>query len=177
MRAWHLLVATGAVAAAAGALAITLSGGSSQATQVTLDGVPAENLAAAGVKLLETDEKPAVNANGAEETAKLHVPPTGSPVVKETLLVRFVNDGADPPLDLLAWAVNFDPKTVSAVPPLGPGQYGPFCGHPAYHVVFIDAKTGEFLAANQRGGKNDADSEAGCPTPDPDLNPSPSPGA
>jgi hypothetical protein len=175
MRVWHFGLAAVALAAA-GALLITLGGGSGSQSQVTLDGVPAENLAAAGVRLLQPEAKPEIDAARAEETAKLNVPPsTTLPQVKETVLVRFVNDLVQPHVDRLVWAVNFDPATISAVPPLGPGQYGPFCGHPAYHVAFIDAITGELLTAYQRGGKNDALSDGGCPTPDPALTPTFSP--
>lgn len=165
-----------ALLAAAGTLLITLTGGSGSQSQVALDGIPSENLAAAGVRLLEPEDQPKIDATRAEGTAKLNVPPSATaPKVKETSLVRFVNDQIHPPVDRLVWAVNFDPETISAVPPLGPGQYDPFCGHPAYHVVFIDATTGELLTSYQRGGKNDALSDAGCPSSDPDATPANTP--
>jgi hypothetical protein len=163
------------LAVAAGALFLTLSGGRGSPIQVTLDGVPSENLSGAGVRLLQPDEQPEIDVASAEAAAKAHAPGQGA-MVKETVLVRYVNERIKPPADRLAWAVNFDPATIWAVPPLGPGQYAPFCGHPLYHVVFVDARTGDFIAATQRSGDNDADSGVGCPSSLEGAAPTASPG-
>lgn len=88
--------------------------------------------------------------------------------------MRVVNDKSDPPMDSLAWAVNLDPVTVNAIPPLGPGQYD-FCGHPLYSVVFIDATTGEFLLGTQRSTLNESESQADCPKADTPDAPTPAP--
>jgi hypothetical protein len=87
--------------------------------------------------------------------------------VLETVLVRLVNDSQEPPLNKLAWAVNFDPATVEAIPPSGPaGAPRPrFCDLlPEYDVVFIDAQTGELIfELTYTAALPDSDPAATCP--------------
>ena len=172
-RHWPLGLLALVILAASGALVFTLTPGSRAPTQIALDGIPERDLSEFGVQLLQPDRAPTIDAVAAELTAKTGLP-DGAPTVKETVLVRVVNDRADPPMDTVAWAVTFDSLTINAVPPLGSGQYN-FCGHPLYSVVFIDAGSGEFLLGTQRSTLNGSESQADCPQPDTPGAPTPAP--
>lgn len=161
----------------AGALLATLASGSGAPSHPALDGVSDQDLADYGIQLMETDDQPLIDAKTAEEQAKAGVP-DANPQVRQTALVRVINDRTDPPIDALAWAVNFDPATIQAIPPLGPGQYR-FCGaHPLYSVVFIDADSGGLLFGAQRSMLDESESSDACPTTPPDgVKPTPAHGS
>lgn len=145
--------------ALAGALVVTTmlltSGGGSQ-SGADLEGVPVGALSAGGLTLLEPTGEAAVNEVVAEEVARRNVQPRGSRAeVRQTALVHVMKEGTQPPIDHLAWAINFDPLTVTAAMPYGgfrfeldPDEVG--CPVPLYHVSFVDAKTGEFLFSMER---------------------------
>ena len=172
-RLWRLGVLALAILVAISALVLTLTTGSGAPTHIALDGIPERDLSEFGVQLLQPDRAPTIDAVAAELTAKTGQPRADA-TVKETVLVRVVNDRADPPMDKLAWAVSLEPASINAIPPLGPGQYR-FCGHPLYSVVFIDAESGEFLFGTQRSTLNDSESPADCPMPDTPDAPTPAP--
>lgn len=175
MKAWHIGIAAVAVFVAVGTLVVTLSAGSGAPTRVSLDGVSDQDLADYGIELMEPDQQPEIDAATAEQAAKSGVPDAEARV-KETVLVHLLNQRADPPIDELAWAVNFDPITIQAIPPLGPGQYRYCPGHPLYSVVFIDAESGSLLFGTQRSMLNDSESIEDCPTSsDPNLTPTTTP--
>jgi len=140
------IVLSGALVAAivglAFALVVPARGG---AHEIELQGVDPDALAGFG-RLLKPDERsPSLPADSAVAAASANK--EGARVL-ETVLVRLVNDSSKPPLDTLAWAVNFDPATVPAAPLFGPpGAPVPrLCDlHPEYDVVFIDARTGDLI--------------------------------
>jgi hypothetical protein len=153
--------------AATGALIFTLTTGTGSQSQIQLDGVPMGNLADFGVSVLPPDGDPSFDARAAEDAAKANVSPSEVEAeVKETLLVHVVKEGAIPPIDELAWAVNFEPATVSAAPPYGfglrerPEDAAVLCAHPLYFVSFIDAQTGAFILATEQSTAASADD---CP--------------
>ncbi|HSP55700.1 MAG TPA: hypothetical protein VLS25_08930 [Dehalococcoidia bacterium] len=131
--------------------------------EIDLQGVDGDELAGWG-KVLEPDiRSPAISAAAAIATSSTNKP-GAKPL--ETVLVRLVNDSRQPPLDAIAWAVNFDPKTVEVAPIGGPiGYEHPrVCGqHPQYDVVFIDAQTGELIFELQNSGPPGNDPSATCP--------------
>lgn len=162
-----LLIATVVIAtgiAVAAVLALSARGGD----EVSLEGITISELDLGGAKLLVPTGDPVLSAEQAEFIVlSKRLPRFGSdsdPIdVRETRLVRFVNETSAPPIDALAWAVNLDPETVPAVTPSG--DIGPLCCPPiggsptptpqptplncglrtVYDVVFIDARTGEWL--------------------------------
>lgn len=156
------------VLVATGALIFTLATGSGSQSQIDLDGVTAQDLTDFGVSILPPDGEPIVDASTAEQAAGLNVSPSGPKAeVKETILVHLTKEGNIPPIDQLAWAVNFDPVTVQVTPPLGiplgatlPEDAAALCDHPVYFVSFIDAQTGAFLFATERSTAASADD---CP--------------
>lgn len=90
---------------------------------------------------------------------------SGAAVV-ETVLVRLVNETAKPRLDRLAWAVNFDPGTIDAAPPLGlpAGTQVRTCGsHPLFHVAFVDARTGDIILEFQQAVLDESALVQDCP--------------
>lgn len=150
--------------AVAAILALSARGGD----EVSLEGVTISELDLVGAKLLVPNGEPVLSAGQAEdivlETKRARA---GSPgpelAVREVRLVRFVNETSAPPVDALAWVVNLRPETVPAVTPCpgfcvrfgGPWNPDPTptpeptplnCGpRTVYDVVFIDARTGEWL--------------------------------
>ena len=113
--------------------------------EIELQGVDGDALAGFGRLLIPDDRSPSLSANTAVAVAAANKP---GAVVLETVLVRLVNDSRKPPLDSLAWAVNFDPATVEAAPLIGPigAKLPRVCDlHPEYDVVFIGAQTGELI--------------------------------
>jgi hypothetical protein len=167
-----LLVAT--VVAGAGLalyLALPAKGG---ANEIELQGIDENDLAGWGRLLRPDGRPPKVSPEAAFATAsrgKPNRPGAEEPEALEIVLVRLVNESREPPLDALAWAVNFDPATVEADPPIGPvgAQLPPWCGgvHPEYDVVFVDAQTGELIFEIQYNATlPDDDPSATCPPGD-----------
>ena len=162
---WRLGIAAAAVLAVAGGLVLTFASGSGSQSQVTLDGVTAQDLVDFGVTLTPPDGEPGIDESTAEELAVSNAGPSAGPnaEVKQTVLVHLAKEGNIPPIDQLAWAVNFDPATIVAAPPYGFGLDGPpddlavLCDHPLYFVSFIDARTGEFIFATERSAAASAD--------------------
>jgi hypothetical protein len=113
--------------------------------EVELQGVNGDDLAG-WARMLKPDGRSAiVSADAAVAKASANKP--GAEAL-ETVPVRVFNDSRRPPLDELAWAVNFDPATVIAAPPIGPigSDFPRRCDiHPEYDVVFIDALTGDLI--------------------------------
>lgn len=153
------------ILAAVGIFATLSAGGSTH--DVELDGVDGDRLADFGYRLLSPAEDASISASDAESIATFGGLQTAP--VKEVVLLRVVNDTAAPPLDTLAWAINFDTSALEPGPVFGPGgpdrpAYLDACRGPLeFRVTFIDADTGEFLFTTQGGGE-----EIPCDTPRPD---------
>ena len=134
------------------------------AHEIELQGVDGDALAGFARLLKPDDRSPSLSTDSAVAAAGANK--QGAEVL-ETVLVRLVNDSQKPPLDKLAWAVNFDPTTIEAAPAIGPiGAKHPLvCDvHPEYDVVFIDAQTGELIFELQyTAGPPGDDPSATCP--------------
>jgi hypothetical protein len=152
------------LATAAGALFFALTAGGST-HDISLDGVDGDRLAEFDVRLLKPDREAVVSAETAREAA-LATPSLTAGEVKETVLVRVVRGTMIPPIDTVAWAVNFDPNTVRGIPESGPARPDGqrrnrgCAGPPTFHVTFIDALTGQFLFSVQQAGE-----QIECPSP------------
>lgn len=95
------------------------------------------------------DAKPSIDSETAEQLAK---DGARSGDVLETVLVNYTDLAKEPPTTVLAWAVNFEPGTVNAAPPMGCGSNCPTGAITIYDFALIDAQTGEFiLSANVSG--------------------------
>jgi hypothetical protein len=133
-----LLVVSGALIAV-----LTAQGGSPD----ILQGVSSDDLAAQGVVIGEP-KGDAASVVGQDEAREIALKENPGTVIREVVLADLSVSSANPPIDTLAWAVNFEPKTVF-VPRSGPYQPEPtnLGGSYAteYSVTFIDAITGEFL--------------------------------
>lgn len=163
-------------------LGVTLATGGG-VHDVELEGIPQEEFRALGARLLEPDGEPTLSGDQAVAAA-LQNKLEGD--VRETRLVRLVNDSARPKIDTLAWAVNFDPATVLRIPRLGggplnqndesdPSTSSSACGtYLKYDVAFIDANTGEWLLSVQQSGSLEPEQDGSCPTV-PGVSPPPSP--
>jgi hypothetical protein len=158
------LAALTALAAAVVVLTFALRAGGST-HDITLDGVDGDRLAEFDVRLLEPDREAVISAETAKEAA-LATPSLSAGEVKETVLVRVIRDTMIPPIDTVAWAVNFDPNTIRGIPESGPGRpdgkpKDRVCtGPPTFYVTFIDAVGGQFLFSVQQAGD-----QIECPTP------------
>lgn len=132
------------IAAVAGltlALVVPARGG---AHEIELQRVDPDALAGFGRLLKPADRSPSLSAEAAVAAATFANKPDAK--VLEAVLVRLVNDSRKPPLDKLAWAVNFDPTSIQSAPLYGPPGVPRVCdSHPEYDVVFIDAQTGELI--------------------------------
>ena len=160
-----LAIVVGSIGFAAMFVAIT-AGGSTH--DIELAGVDGDKLAAFDVKLLEPEGEPAIGAAEAESAAK-GFGGTAEAKVKEAVLVRLVRTTAHPPVDTLAWALNYDPKTVSTFIS-GPGspdgfQPRPCTGPPTFHIAFVDATTGRFIMAVEQPGEEIQCNDPDGPTP------------
>ena len=129
----------------AAVLFLTAQGGEPP-TPIVLDGVlPADFILVSP----PPDAAPAVSEAEAVEVAlRDHY----GGVVRQTVLVSLSMRGGEPPFDTLAWAVNFDPATVGGEPPhiSGTEQVKPEDYALDYLVVFVDAKTGDWLFEGER---------------------------
>lgn len=182
-----LTASTAVVALLVVAAVYALSAGSDN--HVSLEGIDMDDLDLGGGELLVAQGDPILTADQAVAIVRnvKHVE-SGDDApdaeVRETRLVRFVNDTKDPPTDTLAWAVNLTPETVPAVTPCrgicirpgGPVNPNPTptpeptplnCGrHTVYDVILIDARTGEWLyEAKSTELGEPAPSETCPPTP------------
>ena len=125
--------------------------------RLPLQGVPQELLARDGLSLYAVDAStaPSFSADAALQDASRRFGGTDS--VREIVLARVVesslvplgnritDDGTKPYVDRLAWVVNYEPKkngrSVVGWTGAGKAPYQPS----TYHVMFLDANTGEFL--------------------------------
>lgn len=158
------------VIAASAVIGVTLATGGG-VHEVDLEGVPAGEFRALGARLLEPDGEPVIS-DGQAVSVALQNKFRGD--VRETRLVRLVNDSARPRVDTLAWAVNFDPATVSRIPGLGEPLYQEKQPKPSaspancgvflmYDVTFVDAMTGEWLFEVQQSGSGEPNEDGTCP--------------
>ncbi len=137
---WFGIVAGGLVLAASVWL-LMAQGGSSD----PLQGISAARLAEAGLTIKDPGgAAPAVTADQARDLA-LSGEPGAS--VREVVLVRLLSDRQVPPIDALAWAINFDPKSlpVEVGGPFHPGRQIPQGLENQYSVAFVNAATGKYL--------------------------------
>lgn len=156
------VVATAAGIAVAAVLTLSARGGD----EVSLEGITITEIDLGGAKLLVPNGDPVLSADQAEAIVlgrwrTRFGDDLTAPEARETRLLRFVNETLDPPIDALAWAVNLAPGTVPAVTPCPGFCIGPLgwveptptpvptplnCGPgTVYDIVFIDARTGEWL--------------------------------
>jgi hypothetical protein len=125
--------------------------------KLPLQGVASDLLADDGLSLYPVDAsvEPAFSADAAHQDAARRFGGTGS--VREIVPARVVQSslvpvgnqvadgGAKPSVDQLAWVVNYEPKSAGA-PWIGwTGEGNPPYQPPKYHLVFLDANTGEFI--------------------------------
>lgn len=149
-----LTVATVLVAAVAVFL-VFMSGSSGEAEGIRLVGVPPDELAKAHLVLLtprSTDVAKVTAAAAAEDLARRHP----SARLREAVLVRIGEQYQWVAAGKLAWALNVDPETVYATPPMGPlgGEATPDVDfNPEFAIEFVDAETGEFLFWVEYGQK------------------------
>ena len=111
-----------------------------------LAGIPTEEITGGGMTIVRAQLEPGtpVTRDAAVRQA-VRTYPGGVP--REVVLVYLKTAGD--PNTRVAWAVHFDPSTVTGTPPMGPGAPpGPY--EAIYAFVFIDARTGEFIFGGDR---------------------------
>src|SRR5215470_2697 len=111
-----------------------------------LKSVSAAFLANVGIELKTPTSSAKVSEDAAQQAAVRQIP--GS-AVRETVLADFSNTHRVPAISTLAWVVSL------TVPSGFRMSSGPFPGRshqkPSYLVVFIDARTGDFIQATSGG--------------------------
>ncbi|HEV8574318.1 MAG TPA: hypothetical protein VGR43_06365 [Dehalococcoidia bacterium] len=135
---------------------------------IEIPGVPPLALERAGTTFLRPNGTPAINEEQARSVAMTEAITFGLPI-ERTVLVRLVDVNAVPPVDQLVW-VNLINLTAQPDPfPSGPfisqdlsptGNFIPEGAQPepiratpeplpphTYHLIFVDANTGEYMYA------------------------------
>jgi hypothetical protein len=126
------------------------------AAEIEVPGVSGAALERAGIRLLSPESAPAITADHAQTVAYAQAPTLGLPIT-QPVLVRLVDVNNVPQLDRLVWVniIDLTEQSDSAVAPAqfpSGGNYYDWGAEPirverTYHLIFIDATTGEYIYA------------------------------
>jgi hypothetical protein len=113
---------------------------STPSPEPTLTTVSAKRLAQSGIQLLPPDAQPAIDKATAEQLASRRGPSGSTTAIREAVLAKLLDESLNS--GKLVWVVSLDPSGFRSH---GPATATPWTA--TFFIVFIDAKTGQWLGS------------------------------